>query len=83
MYVLTQKLSQIFLYMSTTCCESFKSFGEVGKKFFISNFYEPEISSPAKNSLCLTAPYSEVSSAITNLFYQSYFNIWGTCSKKV
>ena len=34
MYVSTQKLAQIFLYMSTTCCESFKSFGEVGKKFF-------------------------------------------------
>ena len=27
-------IPQIFLYMSTTCCESFKSFGEVGKKFF-------------------------------------------------
>ena len=48
MYVLTQKLPQIFLYMSTTCCESFKSFGEAGKKFFISNFYDPEISAPAK-----------------------------------
>ena len=34
MYVSTQKLPQIFLYMSTTCCESFKSFGEIGKKFF-------------------------------------------------
>ena len=32
--------------------------------------------------MSLTAPYLEVSSAITNLFYQSYFNIWGTCSKK-
>ena len=44
MYVSTQKLPQIFLYMSTTCCDSFKSFGEVGKKFFISNFYDSEIS---------------------------------------
>ena len=49
MYVSTQKFPQIFLYMSTRCCESFKSFGEVGKKFFISNFYDSEISSPAKN----------------------------------
>ena len=47
MYVSTQKSPQIFLYMSTTCCESFKWFEEVGKKFFISNFYDPEISSPA------------------------------------
>ena len=83
MYGSTQKFPQIFLYMSTTCCESFKSFGEVGKKFFISNFYDPKILSPAKNGMSLTAVYSEVSSAITNLFYQSYFNIWGTCSKKV
>ena len=36
MYVSTQKFPQIFLYMSTTCCKSFKSFEEVGKKFFIS-----------------------------------------------
>ena len=35
MYVSTQKFPQIFLYMSTTCCESFKSFEEVGKKFFL------------------------------------------------
>ena len=47
MYVSTQKFPQIFLYMSTTCCESFKAFEEAGKKFFISNFYDPEISSPA------------------------------------
>ena len=32
MYVSTQKLSQIFLYMPTTCCESFKAFGEIGEK---------------------------------------------------
>ena len=75
MYVSTQKFPQIFLYMSTTCCESFKSFEYVGKKFFISNFYYPEISSPAKYGMSLTAPYSEVSSAIYNLFYQSYSNI--------
>ena len=68
MYVSTQKFPQIFLYMSTTCCESFKSFGEVGKKIFI-NFYDPEISAPEKNSMIFTAPYSEISSAMTNLFY--------------
>ena len=55
--------------MSTTCCENFKSFEEVGKKYFISNFYDPEISSPAKNSMILTAPYSEVSSEIYNIFF--------------
>ena len=71
MYVSTQKF---FLHMSTTC-ESFKSFREVGKVFF-SNFYDPEISSPAKNSMILTAPYSEVSSALTNLSYQSYYPIY-------
>ena len=52
----TQKLPQIFPYMSTTCCESFKSLGEVGKKFYISIFYDPKISSPAKNSMIFTAP---------------------------
>ena len=42
MYVSTQKLAQIFLYMSATCCESFKSFGEVGKKFFLHGvFFTP------------------------------------------
>ena len=76
MYLSTQKFPQIFLYMSTTCCESFKSFREVGKSIFISNFYDLEISSPAKNSMILTAPYSEVSSALTNLFYQSYYPIY-------
>ena len=35
MYVSTQKFPQIFLYMSTTCCKSFKSFEEAGKKFFL------------------------------------------------
>ena len=35
MYVSTQKLAQMFIYMSTTCCESFKSFGGVGKQFFL------------------------------------------------
>ena len=39
MYVSTQTLPQIFLYMSATCYESFKSFGEVGKMFFFSNSY--------------------------------------------
>ena len=77
MYVSTQKFPQILLYMSTTYRESFKSFEEVGKKFFISYFYDPEILSPAKNSMILTAPppYSEVSSAIYDLFYHSYCNI--------
>ena len=68
--------------MSTTCCESFKSFGEVGKKFFISNFYDPEISSPAKNGISLTAPYSEVSSALTNLFLWEVLQYIGNMFKK-
>ena len=38
MYVSTIKLPQIFLYMSTKCCESFKSFGELGKKFLLATF---------------------------------------------
>ena len=42
MYVSTQKLAQIFLDMSATCCESFKSFGEVGKNFFLHGvFFTP------------------------------------------
>ena len=32
MYVSTQKLPQIFLYMSTKCCKSFKSYEELEKK---------------------------------------------------
>ena len=58
MYVSTQKLPQIFLYISTIFCESFKSFGEVGKKFFISNFYDPEISAPAKKAMNLPDFYA-------------------------
>ena len=74
MYVPTQKLPQIFLYMSTKCCESFKSFGQLGKKIFISNFYDSKISPPAENSMTLIALSSEVSSALTNLFFfQSYY----------
>ena len=34
MYESTQNFLHTFLYMSTTCCESFKSFGEIRKKFF-------------------------------------------------
>ena len=82
MYVSTQKFPQIFLYMSTTCCESFKSFGEVRKKFFISNFYDPEISSPAKNGMSLTAPYTEVSSPIYNLFLPELLQYIGNMFKK-
>ena len=37
--------------------------------FYICNYYDPEISAPAKNSMILTAPYSEVSLAMTNLFF--------------
>ena len=68
--------------MSTTCCESFKSFGEVGKKFFISNLYDPEFSSPAKNGMRLTAPYSEVSSAIYNLFLPELLQYIGNMFRK-
>ena len=68
--------------MSTICCESFKSFGEVGKKVFFSNFYDPEISSPAKNGMILTAPYSEVSSAIYNLFLPELLQYIGNMFKK-
>ena len=75
MYVSTQKLAQIFLYMSTTCCESFKSFKELGKKIFSNKFLPEAISPSAKNGMILTANYSEVSSAIYNFFYQSYSNI--------
>ena len=82
MYVSSQKFPQIFLYMFTTSCESFKSFEEVGKKFFISNFYDPEISSPAKNGLSLAAPYSEVSSALTNLFLWELLQYIGNMFKK-
>ena len=90
MYVSSQKFPQIFLYMFTTSCESFKLFEEVGKKFFISNFYDPEISScnfydleiSAKNGLSLTAPYSEVSSAIYNLFLPELLQYIGKMFKK-
>ena len=61
MYVSTQKFPQIFLYRSTTCCESFKSFEEVGKKvFLLAYFYDPDghFVASAKNSMSLTAPYS-------------------------
>ena len=68
--------------MSTTCCESFKPFGEVGQKFFLSNFYDPKNSSPAKNSMILTDPYSEISSALTNLFYQSYYPMYREYGQK-
>ena len=72
-----------FLYRSKKYCKSFKSFRELGKKIFSNKFLQMAISPSAKNGMILTAPYSEVSSAITDLFYQSYFNTWGTCSKKV
>ena len=72
MYVSTQKLPQIFLYIPITCCESFKSFGVVGKKFFISNFYDPEILAPAKNSMNLPGFYAVlVSSAQTKHWLRS------------
>ena len=38
------------------------------KSFYISNFYDPEISASAENSMILTAPYSEVSLRMTNIF---------------
>ena len=42
MYVSAQNFPQIFLHMPTTCCESFKSFEEVGKKFFLATFMTPK-----------------------------------------
>ena len=62
-------------------CKSFKSFAELGKKIFSNKFLPEAILPSAKNSMILTAPYSGVSSPMTNLFYQSYSNILGTCSK--
>ena len=82
MYISSQKFPQIFLYMFTTSCESFKLFEELGKKFFISNFYDSEISSPAKNGLSLTAPYSNVSSEIYNLFLLELLQYIGKMFKK-
>ena len=50
--------------MSTTCCESFKSFGGSRKKvFLLATFMTPKFR--------LTAPYSKVSTAIYNLFFLS------------
>ena len=37
-YVSTQKYRQPFIYRSIKYCESFKSFGELGKKIFTNNF---------------------------------------------
>ena len=71
-YVSTQKFPQNFLYRSKKYCKSFKSFRELGKKIISNKFLQVAISPSAKNSMILTAPYSEVSSAMTNLFYQSY-----------
>ena len=58
-------------------------FGKQEKCFFISNFYDPEILSPAKNGMSLTAPYSEVSSAIYNLFLPELLHYIGNMFKKV
>ena len=68
MDVSTQKFPQIFLYMSTTCCESFKSFGEVGKSFLLATFMTPKFRHLQKNGMSLTAPYSEVPSEILVFF---------------
>ena len=46
----------------------FKSFGELGKKIFSNKFMPLAISPSAKNSMILTAPYSEVSSPMTDFF---------------
>ena len=56
--------------------------GSRKKVFFISNFYDPEISSPAKNGMSLTAPYSEISSAIYNLFLSEILQYMGNTFKK-
>ena len=75
-YVSTQKSPQTFLYRLKKYCKSFKSFGELGKKIFSIKFFQVAISPSAKNRMILTAPYSEVSSAITNLFL-SVTSIYG------
>ena len=41
-YVSIWKYPQIFLYMSTKYCESFKSFGELGEKFLLATFMTPK-----------------------------------------
>ena len=66
MYVSTQKFPQPFLYRSKKYSKSFKSFGELGKKIFSNNILPVAILPSAKNSMILTAPYSEVSSVMTN-----------------
>ena len=77
MYVSTKKFPQIFLYMSTTCCESFKSFEEAGKKFFISNFYYPEISAPAKNSMNLPVFYAVLVSSAQTKHWRRSSQVYG------
>ena len=83
MYVSTQKLPQILLYMFIIGCESFKSFKSIWKSFGFSNFYDPEISPSAENRMILTAPYSEVSSPMTNLFLSELLQYMGNMFKKV
>ena len=74
-YVSSQKFPLAFLYRLKKYCKSFKSFGELGKKIFSNKFLQVAISPSAKNNMIFTVPYSEVSSGVYNLFYQSYSNI--------
>ena len=81
-YVSSQKFPQTFLYRSKKYCKSFKSFGELGKKVFSNQFLQVAILPSAKNSIILTAPYSEVSSAIYNLFLSELLQYIGNMFKK-
>ena len=81
-YVSTQKFPQTFLYRSKKYCKSFKSFEELRKKIFSNKLLPVAISRSAKNSMILTAPYSEVSSAMTNLFLSELHQYKGNMFKK-
>ena len=59
------------------------SFGELGKKKFSNKFLPVAISPSAKNSMILTAPYSEVFLAMTNRFLSELLQYIGNMFKKV
>ena len=82
MHVSTKKFPQTFLYRSKKYCKKFKSFGELEKKIFSNKFLQVAISPSAENSMILTASYSEVSSAIYNLFLSELVQYIGSIFKK-
>ena len=63
-------------------CKSFKSFEELGKKIFTNKFLPVAIPPSAKNSIILTASYSEVSSALANLFLSELLQYIGNMFNK-